>query len=118
MGTKTRELGTEFYMTGNKLVLTTAGSQEEAQHIARAPVERRLAGCVNIVPGIESIYRWQEKIEQAGEWLLIIKTTGAVFGRVRDAIKELHSYEMPECICVEIEDGSAEYLKWILESVR
>jgi len=105
-------------MTGNKLVLTTAGSQEEAQHIARVLVERRLAACVNIVPRIESIYRWQEKIEQSGEWLLIIKTTGAGFGRVRDAIKELHSYEVPECICVEIEDGSAEYLKWISESVR
>jgi len=104
-------------MTGNKLVLTTAGSHDEAQRIGRALVERRLAACVNIVPQIESIYRWKEKIEEADEWLLVIKTTVLAFDRVRDAIKELHSYELPECICIEIEDGSADYLKWISESV-
>jgi periplasmic divalent cation tolerance protein len=104
-------------MTGNKLVLTTTGSREEARRIARAIVDRRLAACVNIVPGIESIYRWQEKIEQAEEWLLLIKTTGEAFESLRDAIKELHSYDVPECICVQIEDGSAEYLEWISESV-
>ncbi len=105
-------------MTGNKIVLTTTGSREEALRIARALVERRLAACVNIVPGIESIYRWKEKIEQAEEWLLLIKTTAEAFERVRDAIKELHSYDMPECIGFEIENGSAEYLKWMLESVE
>jgi len=104
-------------MTGNKLVLTTAGSRDEAQRIARALVDRRLAACVNIVPKIESIYRWKEKVEQADEWMLLIKTTTAAFEHVRDTIKELHSYELPECICIEIEDGSAEYLKWISESV-
>jgi periplasmic divalent cation tolerance protein len=104
-------------MTGNKLVLTTTGSREEARRIARTIVERRLAACVNIVPGIESIYRWQEKIEQAEEWLLLIKTTGEAFEGLRDAIKELHSYDMPECISIKIEDGSAEYLRWISESV-
>ena len=104
-------------MTGNKLVLTTAGSHDEAQRIGRALVERRLAACVNIVPQIESIYRWKEKIEEADEWLLVIKTTVLAFDRVRDAIKELHSYELPGCICIEIEDGSADYLKWISESV-
>ena len=104
-------------MTGNKLVLTTTGSREEAQRIAHALVERRLAACVNIVPGIESIYRWQEKIEQAHEWLLLIKTTGEAFEHVRDAIEALHSYDVPECICLEIEDGSAAYLKWLSESV-
>jgi periplasmic divalent cation tolerance protein len=104
-------------MSGYKLVLTTTGSREEAQRIARALVERRLAACVNIVPGIESIYRWKEKIEQADEWLLPVKTTSSTFERVRDAIKELHSYDVPEYICIEIEDGSAEYLEWISESV-
>ena len=105
-------------MTANKLVLTTAGSGEEAQRIARVLVERRLAACVNIVPRIESIYRWKEKVEQAEEWLLIIKTTTSAFEHVRDAIKELHSYELAECICVDIEGGSAKYLKWLGESVR
>jgi periplasmic divalent cation tolerance protein len=105
-------------MTANKLVLTTAGSGEEAQRIARALVERRLAACVNIVPQIESIYRWKEKVEQAEEWLLLIKTTTSAFEHVRDAIKELHSYELAECICVDIGDGSAKYLKWLGESVR
>jgi len=104
-------------MTGNRLVLTTAGSREEAQRIARALVERRLAACVNIVPKIGSIYRWKENIELADEWLLLIKTTTSAFELVRDAITELHSYELPECICLEIEDGSAEYLKWISDSV-
>jgi periplasmic divalent cation tolerance protein len=105
-------------MTGNKLVLTTAGSREEAQRIAHALVERRLAACVNIVPGIESVYRWKETIEQEDEWLLLIKTTTSAFEHVRDAIKELHSYKLAECICVDIEDGSLEYLKWLGESVR
>jgi len=105
-------------MTGHRLVLTAAGSREEARRIARTLVERRLAACVNIIPGIESVYRWHEKIEQADEWLLLIKTTSSAFAHVQAAIKELHSYELPECICLEIEDGSPEYLKWIGESVK
>lgn len=105
-------------MTGHRLVLTAAGSREEARRIARTLVERRLAACVNIIPGIESVYRWHEKIEQADEWLLLIKTTSSAFAHVQAAIKELHSYELLECICFEIEDGSPEYLKWIGESVK
>jgi periplasmic divalent cation tolerance protein len=104
-------------MTDKKLVLTTTGSVEEAKTIARALVERRLAACVNIIPQVQSIYRWKGKVEEAQEWLLVIKTTSAAFRRVRDAIQEMHSYELPECICVEIEDGSAEYLQWIAESI-
>ncbi len=104
-------------MTDKKLVLTTASSSDEARRIARALVERRLAACVNILPQIESVYRWKGKVEEAQEWLLIIKTTAAGFERVRDVIRELHSYELPECVCVSIEDGSPEYLKWIGEAV-
>ena len=100
------------------LVLTTAGSDQEARNIATALVERQLAACVNIIPRIASVYRWQGKIEEADEWLLIVKTTPAAFERVRDAIKELHSYELPECISIPIEDGSPAYLKWIAESVK
>jgi periplasmic divalent cation tolerance protein len=102
-------------MTDKRLVLTTASS--EAQKIARTLVERKLAACVNIVPQISSIYRWQGKVEEAQEWLLIIKTTAEVSNRVRDAVAQLHSYELPECICLAIEDGSSNYLQWIAESV-
>jgi periplasmic divalent cation tolerance protein len=104
-------------MTDKKLVLTTAGSREEAHKVARALVERRLAACVNIVPQVQSIYRWKERVEVSEEWLLVIKTTGAIFDRVRDTIAELHSYELPECVCLTIEDGGAKYLSWIQESV-
>lgn len=104
-------------MTNARIVLTTAGSQEEARKIAGALVERKLAACVNIVPQIESVYRWQGKVESATEWLLIVKTQAESFARVRDAIKELHSYELPECIVIPIEGGSEEYLKWIGDSL-
>jgi periplasmic divalent cation tolerance protein len=104
-------------MTDKKIVLTTAGSQQEAQRIARTLVDRRLAACVNIIPQIQSIYRWQGNVEDAQEWLLLIKTTNQAFERIRDAIRELHSYELPECISVSVEDGSAAYLNWISESV-
>jgi len=105
-------------MTDAKIVLTTTGSQEEARKIARALVDRRLAACVNIIPQVESIYRWQGKVEKAQEWLLLIKTTTAAFERVRDAIRELHSYDLPECISFSVEDGSSAYLDWISESVE
>jgi len=105
-------------MTQARIVLTTTGSQEEAQKIARAVVERKLAACVNIVPRIESIYRWQDKVESATEWLLVIKTEAKAFERLRDSIKELHSYELPECVMVEVTDGSKEYLGWIEDNVK
>jgi periplasmic divalent cation tolerance protein len=105
-------------MTDKKLVLTTCGSLEEARNIAHALVERQLAACVNIVPQIESVYRWQGEIETSTEWLLIVKTTSYAFERLRDALLELHSYEIPECIEIAVEDGSEPYLAWIADSVR
>jgi len=105
-------------MTDYKLVLTTVGSQDEARTIAHALVEQRIAACVNIVSQIESIYRWRDNVDESQEWLLVIKTTGAAFERVRDAIRQLSSYELPECICISIEDGSTGYLEWIGESVH
>ncbi|HZQ67277.1 MAG TPA: divalent-cation tolerance protein CutA [Terriglobales bacterium] len=100
-------------MTDARIVLSTAGSREEAEKIGNALVERRLAACVNIVPQVRSIYRWEGKVEQADEVLLIIKTSSARFAGVRDAIRELHSYDLPECVCLAVEDGSKEYLSWI-----
>lgn len=105
-------------MTNYKLVLTTAGSKEEAQKIARVLVERRLAACVNIIPQVESVYRWQGGVEEAQEWLLVIKTRSTAVEGVFSAIRELHSYEVPEGISLSIESGSAAYLKWIDESVE
>jgi periplasmic divalent cation tolerance protein len=105
-------------MTDKRIVLTTAGTKEEAHKIARALVERRLAACVNIVPQVASVYRWQGKMEEAAEWLLVIKTTTAAFAPVQEAIRELHSYDVPECVCLAIEDGSAEYLEWVGEQVE
>jgi periplasmic divalent cation tolerance protein len=104
-------------MTDKRIVLTTAGSEQEAEKIARHLVEHRLAACVNILPNVTSVYRWKDQVEEAREWLLIIKTTAGVFAQVRQAISELHSYELPECICLTIEDGSPNYLQWIAESV-
>lgn len=104
-------------MTDKRIILTTAGSEAEARKIAQALVERRLAACVNIVGPIHSVYRWKGAVESAPEQLLIIKTTAAAFPRVRDAIRELHSYELPECVMLSVEAGSEDYLKWIGESV-
>jgi periplasmic divalent cation tolerance protein len=104
-------------MTNARIVLTTTGSQEEGRKIAQALVDRRLAACVNIVPQIESVYRWQGKVETAKEWLLLIKTEADLFERVRDAVKELHSYDLPEFVMLEVAAGSQEYLSWIAENV-
>lgn len=104
-------------MTDKRIVLSTAGSEDEARKIARHLVEHQLAACVNIVPQIESIYRWRGKVESSREWLLLIKTTAARFPAVRDAIRELHSYELPECVTVSVEDGGSDYLEWIEHSV-
>jgi periplasmic divalent cation tolerance protein len=105
-------------MTDKRLVLTTCGSLEEARSIAQTLVERQLAACVNIAPQIESVYRWQGEVETATEWLLLIKTTAEAFDRLRETLTKLHSYELPECIAIAIEDGSAAYLEWMGQSVR
>ena len=103
-------------MTPMRLVLTTAGSSDEAKKIAHALVERRLASCVNIIPQMQSVYRWKDQIETAEEWLLLIKTRAETFERLRAAIEGLHSYELPECIMLEITEGDEKYLKWIAEN--
>ncbi len=104
-------------MTPKRIVLTTCGSKDEAQRIAHELVERHLAACVNIAGPIASVYRWKGEVESAEEWLLLIKTTVEAFERVGAAIRELHSYELPECVQLAIEKGSSEYLDWIGENV-
>jgi periplasmic divalent cation tolerance protein len=105
-------------MTDKRLVLTTAGSVDEARRIAEGLVDRKLAACVNIVAKVVSIYRWKGKVEESEEWLLWIKTTEAAYPRVRDAIKEMHSYELPECMSLVADDGCPAYMRWIDDSVK
>jgi periplasmic divalent cation tolerance protein len=104
-------------MSDKLLVLSTAGSETEARKIAEALVERRLAACVNVVPRILSVYRWEGKVERAEEYLLLIKTVAAHEEEMRAAIRELHSYEVPEFISVSVAGGTAEYLKWLEDAV-
>lgn len=100
------------------LVMTTAGSEEQAVQIARGLVERRLAACVNVSSLGCSIYRWQGKIEEEEEKLLLVKTSARLFERVRQTIRELHSYEVPEVLAIEIQDGDKDYLRWLGESLE
>lgn len=105
-------------MTDKIVVLVTCGSAKEARRIARALVERRLAACGNIVEApVRSIYRWKGKVESAKEYLLVIKTSRGRFTALRDAVKRLHGYDVPEIIALPIAKGSREYLKWISECV-
>jgi periplasmic divalent cation tolerance protein len=105
-------------MTDKLLVLSTAGSQAEAARIAEELLERRLAACVNVVGRIQSFYRWEDKLQRAEEYLMLIKTVRAREEQVRAAIRELHSYELPEMISISIDDGSPEYLKWMESCVE
>lgn len=100
------------------LTLVTAGSAAQAGRIARALVGERLAGCVNIIGPIASVYRWHEAVESAREYLLLIKGRMGAFGALERRIRELHSYEVPEVVSVGFERGSAAYLRWLLESTR
>jgi periplasmic divalent cation tolerance protein len=96
-------------------VTTTTETKEQAQTIAQHLMESRLAACVQITGPITSIYRWKDKVENAREWLCIIKTTDKLYAAVEATIKRLHSYETPEIIAVPIINGSKEYLQWIHE---
>lgn len=101
-----------------RIALTTAGSMDEAQELASALVERRLAACVNIIPNLTSIYRWQGAIEETSEILLLMKTTAEQLAAVEAALRELHSYEVPEFLAFNVESGSQPYLDWLLSSVK
>ncbi len=97
------------------VVLVTCGSEEEAVKIANALVEAHLAACVNLVSPIRSIYRWEGKIWDEKEWLLIIKTQKERFEGLEKKVKSLHSYSVPEIISLPILEGSSSYLNWLLE---
>ncbi len=100
------------------LVVTTAGSAEEAERLAHSLVEARLAACVNIVPEARSVYRWQERLERSEEWLLLIKTTASRFDDLKDAMKRLHSYELPELVAWPAALVESRYAEWVAGCVR
>jgi periplasmic divalent cation tolerance protein len=97
------------------VVYITAPNEDEAARIAKAIVEERLAGCINIVKGIRSIYNWQGKIEDDAEVLMIVKTQRHLFEPLKRRVKGLHSYTVPEIIALPIIEGSEDYLNWLKE---
>ena len=99
------------------VVFVTAGSPAEGDRLARSLVEERLAACVNRAAPIQSVYRWQGKVEQSEEELLIIKTRKSLFAALETRIRELHSYSVPEIIALPIVDGSEGYLRWLGEQL-
>jgi len=100
-------------MTDKIVVLSTCADEEQARTLARALVERRLAACATVVPGVTSIYRWKGEIESSAECLLVIKSTRELFGPLQAAIASLHSYEVPEVLALSVVDGAPAYLEWL-----
>lgn len=95
------------------VVLVTTPTPERAAEIARALVEERLAACGNVVPGLRSIYRWEGKVQEDAEALLVLKTTRGRFEALRERVLALHPYDVPEVIALPVEVGSAPYLAWL-----
>jgi periplasmic divalent cation tolerance protein len=107
MPAKAREAG---------VVLLTAGSDEQANRIARALVAERLAACVNVIGPIRSIYRWRGAVEDENEYLLLAKTRASLYSSLERRVRELHSYEVPEVLVLSPSNGSGAYLRWLMES--
>ena len=97
-----------------RVVLMTAPDQEVAQRIARTLVEERLAACVNLIPGVRSIYRWQGSVEDDAEILLLAKTGRARCAALAARVQALHPYELPEIVVLPVDGGSQRYLDWIV----
>jgi periplasmic divalent cation tolerance protein len=100
-----------------RIVLTTAANAEEAGQIARALVEERLVACASLIPGVESVYRWKGAVETATETLMLIKTGEEQLAALETRLHELHSYETPEFLVLNVEAGSRGYLEWLVESL-
>jgi periplasmic divalent cation tolerance protein len=106
------------HMTDFQIVLSTCADREQAERIAHRLVEQQLAACVNILPGVQSIYRWQGNVESAAEILMVIKTSAGLVPEVQSTIAELHSYEVPELLVLPVAGGSEAYLGWLKGSLR
>jgi periplasmic divalent cation tolerance protein len=100
------------------IVLCTVPDRETAEEIANILIADNLAACVNIVPGVTSVYRWENRIEQAEELILVIKTGSRAYRPLQDKITDLHPYELPEIIAVPVEDGLPAYLDWLTQSLE
>lgn len=101
-----------------RIVLSTAATPEEAARIGRALVEERLAACATLIPGAQSIYRWEGAVEEATETLMLLKTGADKIGALEVRLHELHSYEAPEFLVLEVESGSHRYLDWLRRAVE
>ncbi len=99
------------------IVLTTIGADADAAELARTLVEQRLVACVNIVAGVTSVYRWKEGVEQDEEQLLVMKTTPDMLEALQARLRELHPYELPEFVVLQVSGGSPAYLGWLCGSV-
>jgi periplasmic divalent cation tolerance protein len=104
--------------TGEVVVLITASSSEEAQRIAQSLLNHKKAACVNIVPGVTSLFWWKGKIDSAQECLLIVKTKASALDQVISLVKQIHSYQVPEVVALPIVGGNDEYLEWIRDEVE
>ena len=105
-------------MTGPIVALSTVADPAEAERLARLLVEKRVAACVNVVPGVTSTYRWEGKVQTDAEWLLIVKTRREKFEGVGATIRELNANEVPEIVMLDIADGDPVYLAWIDDSLE
>ena len=105
-------------MTDRIVVLSACATEREAEAIARRLVEKRLAACVNLIPRVRSIYRWQDRIEDAKETMLVIKSTRGLFADLSKELSAMHSYQVPEIIALPIVEGSDSYLDWIGRETR
>jgi len=106
-----------FPGTAARLVLTTVGDRASAERLARSLVEERLAACVNLLPGVHSIYRWEGSVEASDEILLVIKTTHAAHAALAARVRAQHPYELPELVTLDPAHVDPAYLRWIGESV-
>src|SRR3989338_2477032 len=100
------------------IVFITAKDNEEAKRIAHGLLKEKLIACANIIPGVQSMFWWEGKIDEAGEALLILKTKRSLIKKVIKTVKVLHSYQVPEVIALPIIEGNKDYLKWVNESVK
>jgi periplasmic divalent cation tolerance protein len=105
-------------MTDKIVVLTTCAVESDAERIARALVDLRLAACVNVVPGVRSFYHWKGETENSQEFLLIVKTSRDLFGALRAEMEKLHPYELPELLALPVVAGSEDYLGWLQSNLR